>query len=58
MAEVLELNKAEVENIKSAALLSDIQELQNFLPLFSETSKLMNEEKFVQNNLVIGKKLC
>ena len=51
MAEVLELNKAEVENIKSAALLSDIQELQNFLPLFSETSKLMNEENFVQNNL-------
>ncbi len=51
MAEVLELNKAEVENIKSAALLSDIQELQNFLPLFNETSKLMSEEKFVQNNL-------
>lgn len=51
MAEVLELNKAEVENIKSAALLSDIQELQNFLPLFSQTSKLMNEDDFVQNNL-------
>ncbi|HNS05435.1 MAG TPA: hypothetical protein PKH53_05430 [Candidatus Saccharicenans sp.] len=51
MAEVLELNKAEVENIKSAALLSDIQDLQNFLPLFSQTSKLMNEEDFVQNNL-------
>ncbi|HPB59639.1 MAG TPA: hypothetical protein PLB50_05885 [Candidatus Saccharicenans sp.] len=51
MAEVLELNKAEVENIKSAALLSDIQELQNFLPLFSQTSKLMNDDDFVQNNL-------
>ena len=51
MAEVLELNKAEVENIKSAALLSDIQDLQNFLPLFSQTSKLMNDDDFVQNNL-------
>ncbi|MDD8020045.1 MAG: hypothetical protein PHU81_02510 [Acidobacteriota bacterium] len=51
MAEVLEINKAEVENIKSAALLSDIQELQNFLPLISQTSRLMEEENFVQNNL-------
>jgi len=57
IAEALKLSKAEVENIKSAALLSDIQELQNFLPLFSQTSKLMNEENFVQNNLTDREKI-
>ncbi|MBP6909194.1 MAG: hypothetical protein KBC18_02080 [Candidatus Saccharicenans sp.] len=57
IAEALNLSKAEVENIKSAALLSDIQELQNFLPLFSQTSRLMNEENFVQNNLTDREKI-
>ncbi len=44
IASVLELNKAEVENIKSAALLSDIPELQNCLPLFSRTTEYMEKE--------------
>ncbi|MDI6845551.1 MAG: hypothetical protein QME28_05365 [Candidatus Saccharicenans sp.] len=44
IASVLELNKAEVENIKSAALLSDIPELQNCLPLFSRTAEYMEKE--------------
>lgn len=48
MAEVLEMNKAEVENIKSAALLSDIQELQTCLPLFTKTTEFVEKEGFAQ----------
>lgn len=51
IAEVLEMSKATVENIKSAALLSDIQELGNFLPLVSRTSAFIEEESFSQMKL-------
>jgi len=51
IAEVMEMNKAAVENIKSAALLSDIQELENFLPLLSGTAAFIQEESFSQMKL-------
>ncbi|MBC7364666.1 MAG: hypothetical protein H5U07_09055 [Candidatus Aminicenantes bacterium] len=51
IAAVLEMNKAAVENIKSAALLSDIQELENFLPLVSSTTAFIQEESFSQMKL-------
>lgn len=51
MAEVLEMSKAEVENIKSAALLSDIQELQTCLPLFTQTTEFVEKESFSQVHL-------
>jgi len=51
MAEVLGMTKAEVENIKSAALLSDIQELQTCLPLFTQTTEFVEQESFSQGQL-------
>jgi len=51
MAEILEMGKAEVENIKSAALLSDIQELQTCLPLFTQTTEFMGKESLSQEQL-------
>jgi hypothetical protein len=48
IAAVLEMNKAAVENVKSAALLSDIQELENFLPLLTGTTAFIQEESFSQ----------
>jgi len=47
----LEINKVEVENIKSAALLSDIPELQNFLPLFTQTTQYMEQKSLAQLQL-------
>jgi len=41
----------EVENIKSAALLSDIPELQNFLPLFTQTTQSMEQKSLAQLQL-------
>ncbi|MCX8159421.1 MAG: hypothetical protein N3G18_00630 [Candidatus Saccharicenans sp.] len=51
IAAVMEINKVEVENIKSAALLSDIPELQNCLPLFSQTTQYMERESLAQLQL-------
>ncbi len=51
IATVMEINKVEVENIKSAALLSDIPELQNCLPLFSQTTRYMERESLAQLQL-------
>lgn len=41
IAEGLGLPPNEVENVKSAALLSDVQELETCLPLFTDTSRFM-----------------
>ncbi|MCR4396325.1 MAG: hypothetical protein NUW07_06285 [Candidatus Saccharicenans sp.] len=57
IAGVLEINKAEVENIKSAALLSDMQELQNCLPLFSQTTQYMEHESLAQLQLTDREKI-
>ncbi len=51
IAGVLELSKAEVENIKSAALLSDIQELATCLPLFAQTTAYMEQESMSRDGL-------
>jgi hypothetical protein len=51
IAAVLEMSKAEIENIKSAALLGDIQELQTCLPLFSQTTEFIEKESFAQQTL-------
>ena len=51
MAEVLEMGKAEVENIKSAALLSDIQELPTCLPLFGQTTEFVEKQSLAQLQL-------
>lgn len=51
IAEILELDKAEVENIKSAALLSDVQEFQNYLPLFNQSTDIMGKETLAQLQL-------
>ncbi|MGB9835617.1 MAG: hypothetical protein ACPLRX_02620 [Candidatus Saccharicenans sp.] len=57
IASVLEMSKAEVENIKSAALLSDIQELENFLPLVSRTAAFIDQEGFSQMKLLDREKI-
>lgn len=57
IAEILEMDKAEVENIKSAALLSDVQEFQNYLPLFSQTSDILGKETLAQLQLTDQEKV-
>lgn len=57
IAEILEMSKAEVENIKSAALLSDIEELQGFLPLFSQTTDYIRQENLAQLQLTDKEKI-
>lgn len=57
IAGVLEINKAEIENIKSAALLSDMQELQTCLPLFSQTTQYMEHESLAQLQLTDREKI-
>ncbi|HEK86004.1 MAG: hypothetical protein ACPLZD_10775 [Candidatus Saccharicenans sp.] len=51
IAEILEMNKAEVENIKSAALLSDIEELPTCLPIFTQTAIIMEQGNLAQMQL-------
>ncbi len=43
IAEGLGLDRAEVENIKSAALLSDVQELRSCLPHFLDTARFIED---------------
>ena len=43
IAEGIGLERQEVENIKSAALLSDVPELRNCMPIFLDTNRFMDD---------------
>jgi len=57
IAEGMGLGKSEVENVKSASLLSEVQELKTFLPVFMDTSKFMETENVCGTKLSDNEKV-